>query len=108
METDKGDTPLSSDDTLRIKELVKEALALHLTTVKKRHTERELNEALKSIVGEILDCFVVLGYDLQGEPRIVRSSKTKMSEAALRLLFFKAANMELYNNENPGYSDEPF
>jgi hypothetical protein len=108
METDKGDTPLSSDDTLRIKELVKEALALHLTTVKKRHTEKELNEALKSIVGEFLDCFVVIGYDLQGEPRIVKSSKTKMSEAALRLLFFKAANMEIYSNENNGYSDEAF
>ena len=108
METDKGDTPLSSDDTLRIKELVKEALALHLTTIKKRHTEKELNEALKSIVGEFLDCFVVIGYDLQGEPRIVRSSKTKMSEAALKLLFFKAANMEIYSNENNGYSDEAF
>jgi len=108
METDKSDTPLSSDDTLRIKELVKEALALHLTTVKKRHTEKELNEALKSIVGEFLDCFVVIGYDLQGEPRIVRSSKTKMSEAALKLLFFKAANMEIYSNENNGYSDEAF
>lgn len=108
METDKGDTPLSSDETLRIKELVKEALALHLTTVKKRHTERELNEALKSIVGEFLDCFVVLGYDLQGEPKIIKSSKTKMSEAALKLLFFKAANMEMYNNENTGYSDGSF
>ena len=81
---------------------------ISIYTHTKRHTERELNEALKSIVGEFLDCFVVLGYDLQGEPRIVKSSKTKMSEAALRLLFFKAANMELYNNENPGYSDEPF
>ena len=108
MDTDKDDTPLSSDDSLRIKELVKEALALHLTTVKKRHTERELNQALKSIIGEFLDCFVVLGYDLQGEPRIIRSSKTKMSEAALKLLFFKAANMEMYNNETNGYSDEPF
>ena len=108
MDTDKDDTPLGSEDTLRIKELVKEALALHLTTVKKRHTERELNQALKSIVGEFLDCFVVLGYDLQGEPRIIRSSKTKMSEAALKLLFFKAANMEMYNNETTGYSDEPF
>ena len=108
MDTDKDDTPLSSDDTLRIKELVKEALALHLTTVKKRHTERELNQALKSIVGEFLDCFVVLGYDLQGEPKIIKSSKTKMSEAALKLLFFKAANMEMYNNENTGYSDGSF
>jgi len=108
METDKGDTPLSSNDTLRIKELVKEALALHLTTVKKRHTERELNEALKSIVGEFLDCFIILGYDLEGDPKIIKSVSTKLSEAALKLLFLKAANMEMYGNENNGYSSEPF
>jgi hypothetical protein len=108
METDKGDTPLSSDDSIRIKELVKEALALHLNTVKKRHTEKELNESLKSIVGEFLDCFIVLGYDLQGDPKIIRLAKTKQSEAALKLLFFKAANMEMYGHENNGYSDEAF
>jgi hypothetical protein len=108
METDKGDTPLSSNDNIRIKELVKEALALHLNTVKKRHTEKELNESLKSIVGEFLDCFIILGYDLEGDPKIIKSVSTKLSEAALKLLFLKVANMEMYGHENNGYSGEPF
>jgi len=104
MQPDPDNSDLPSNEAARIKELVREALAAQLVSIKKRHTEKELSNSLKSIVGEFLDCFVLFGFDLDGEPRVIKLANTKQADAALRTLFIKLFAADIQGNEE--YNDE--
>jgi hypothetical protein len=104
MQLEPDNSDLSSNEAARIKELVREALAAQLVSIKKRHTEKELLGSLKSIVGEFLDCFVLFGFDLDGEPRVIKLANTKQADAALRTLFIKLFASEIQGHEE--YNDE--
>lgn len=89
-----------SEESLRIKELVKEALNVQLGIIKKRTTEKELTDALRGVMGEFLDCFMLLGYDFEGNPKVIKIANSKMSAAALRTLF-----LEVFAVEIQGYDE---
>ena len=107
MHSDSDNTPLSSsEESLRIKELVKEALTAQLGIIKKRSTEKELTDSLRGVMGEFLDCFILMGYDFEGEPKVIKIANSKMSDAALRTLFIKVFAAEIQGYEE--HSGEDF
>jgi hypothetical protein len=47
---------------------------------------------------------VLFGFDLDGEPRIIKLANTKQADAALRTLFIKLFASEIQGHEE--YNDE--
>ena len=84
---------MSSDDNKfseeDIRELIKDALKGNYEGKKKYNNKIQLENAIASTLKEFLANFIVIGYDLNGKPVILKHAKTPMEKDAW--IYFKIA-----------------
>jgi hypothetical protein len=83
-----------------LKNLIKDALKTNVDFKKKKVSKRQLSSALAGTLDEFLNNFILIGYDMEGSPVILRSHKTEMENEALKSLFIKYFTMCMYNYED--------
>ena len=91
----------SDDDTFsedEIRDLIKDALKNNYEVKKKFNKKVELNSAISSTLKEFLSNFIVIGYDLDGKPLILKHAKTPMEKDALTSLAIKYITFLMYEN----------
>jgi hypothetical protein len=98
MEEEKDNTDYSDDDE-KLKNLIREALAMRIETRTKQKKQQNLNETLGGVVGEFLSSFIVMGYDLSGNPVTLKLAPTIQHNEALKSLLIKVFAKEI----RPGY-----
>lgn len=86
----------------KLKELIREALAMRIETTSKKKTRVNLNATLGGVVGEFLNSFIIMGYDLSGNPITIKLAPTVQSNEALKSLLIKVFAKEI----RPSYGDE--
>ncbi len=93
---------MSSDDNMfseeDIKELIKDALKNNYEGKKKYNNKIQLENAIASTLKEFLANFIVIGYDLNGKPVILKHAKTPMEKDALSSLTVKYISYLMYEN----------
>lgn len=90
------DDMFSEDD---IRDLIKDALKNNYESKKKYNKKIQLENALASTLKEFLSNFVVIGYDLNGKPVILKHAKTPMERDALYSLVIKYISYLMYEND---------
>lgn len=96
------DSNLNEDE--KLKELIREALAMRIETTNKKKSRLNLSATLGGVVGEFLNSFIVFGYDLNGNPVTIKLAPTVQSDEALKSLLIKVFAKEI----RPTYGDEAF
>jgi hypothetical protein len=96
---DDLDLPEDKSDQ-ELKDLIKDALKSNIEVKKKKVSKRQLTSALTGTLDEFLNNFILIGYDMEGSPIILRSHKTEMENEALKSLFIKYFTMYMYNYED--------
>lgn len=86
----------------KLKELIREALAMRIETHAKKKTQLNLNATLGGVVGEFLNSFIIMGYDLSGDPVTIKLARTVQSDEALKSLLIKVFAKEM----RPAYGDD--
>ena len=86
----------------KLKELIREALAMRLEPHTKKKAQRNLNATLGGVVGEFLNSFIIIGYDLSGSPVTIKLAPTVQSDEALKSLLIRVFAKEI----RPPYGDE--
>jgi hypothetical protein len=89
------DNMFSEED---IRDLIKDALKNNYEGKKKYNKKIELESAIASTLKEFLANFIVVGYDLNGKPLILKSAKTQMEKDALSSLAIKYMSYLIYEN----------
>lgn len=92
----ENNTPQDFSDD-EIKTILKEALLLKLGDKRKIPRRNELNNALISTIGEFLNCFKLIGFDLEGNPVNMTVYKQKMEKSALDNAFMEEINKFISN-----------
>ena len=93
------DLPEDKSDQ-ELKDLIKDALKNNIEIKKKKVSKRQLTSALSGTLDEFLNNYILIGYDMDGSPVILRSHKTEMENEALKSLFIKYFTMYMYNYED--------
>ncbi len=86
----------SEDD---IRDLIKDALKNNFDNKKKYNKKIQLENALVSTLKEFLANFIVIGYDLNGKPLILKYAKTQMEKDALSSLAIKYISYLMYEGK---------
>jgi len=86
-----------SDEEIR--ELLKEVLKTEYENKKTYNKKVKINTALASTVKEFLTNFVVLGYDLNDNPVIIKYARTQMERDALKSLAVRYISKLIYEDE---------
>lgn len=89
------DNMFSEED---IRDLIKDALKNNYEGKKKFNKQIQLENAISSTLKEFLTNFIVVGYDLNGKPVILKSAKTQMEKDALSSLAIKYISYLIYEN----------
>lgn len=89
------DNMFSEED---IRDLIKDALKNNYEGKKKFNKHIQLENAILSTLKEFLTNFIVVGYDLNGKPVILKSAKTQMEKDALSSLAIKYISYLIYEN----------
>jgi hypothetical protein len=89
------DNMFSEED---IRDLIKDALKNNYEGKKKYNKKIQLESAIASTLKEFLANFIVVGYDLNGKPLIIKSAKTQMEKDALSSLAIKYISYLIYEN----------
>jgi hypothetical protein len=93
---------MSSDDNMfseeDIRDLIKDALKNNYEGRKKYNKKIELETAITSTIKEFLANFIIIGYDLNGKPLILKYAKTPMEKDALSSLAIKYISYLMYEN----------
>ena len=87
-------------DEEELKSLIKDALKVNVEAQKRKVSKHQLTSALTGTLDEFLNNFILIGYDIEGSPIILRSHKTEMENEALKSLFIKYFTMYMYNYED--------
>ena len=82
-----------------IRELIKDALRQEYENKKEFNKEIQINSALASTLKEFLGNFIVIGYDLNSKPLILKYAKTQMEKDALTSLAIKYISKLIYEND---------
>lgn len=94
---------MSSDDNMfseeDIKDLIKDALKNNFESKKKYNKKIQLESALASTLKEFLANFIIIGYDLNGKPLVLKYAKTQMEKDALTSLAIKYISYLMYEGE---------
>jgi hypothetical protein len=89
-----------------IKALIQAALKEGIDKQKHvRESEDNIN-ALISTVSEFLDCFVIIGYDQEGDPAVVSYAQTSRDGDALRNLYVKFLPQFMQSADDLGDPEE--
>ena len=86
-----------SDEEIR--ELLREVLKTEYENKKTYNKKIKINTALASTLKEFLTNFVVLGYDLNNNPVIIKYARTQMEKDALKSLSLRYIS-ELINEDD--------
>ena len=86
-----------SDEEIR--ELLREVLKTEYENKKTYNKKIKINTALASTLKEFLTNFVVLGYDLNNNPVIIKYARTQMEKDALKSLSIRYIS-ELINEDD--------
>jgi hypothetical protein len=92
----RSDNEFSDDE---IKELIKEALKTNFEKKTNFKKKVDLESALFSTIKEFLSSFIILGYDLSGNPLIIKHSPSVMEKDALSSLLMKYVSYMMYEGE---------
>jgi hypothetical protein len=87
------DETFSEED---IRDLIKDALKTNFESKKKYNKKIQLENALTSTVKEFLSNFIIIGYDLNGKPLILKHAATQMERDALTSLAIKYMSYLMY------------
>ena len=80
------DNKFSEED---IRELIKDALKDGAEGKKKYNKKIKIENAIASTIKEFLANFVIIGYDLNGNPLVLKYAKSEMERDALTSLTIK-------------------
>lgn len=94
------DNPPEDELEQELKDLIKDALKSNVDKKRKKVSKQQLSSALAGTLDEFLNNFILIGYDMEGSPVILRSHKTEMENEALKSLFVKYFAMCMYNYED--------
>ena len=86
-----------SDEDIR--ELLREVLKTEYENKKTYNKKIKINTALASTLKEFLTNFVVLGYDLNDNPVIVKYARTQMEKDALKSLSVRYISKLIYEDD---------
>lgn len=78
--------PYTEED---IKALISEALKINIEEKKASSSRVNVETALVSTIKEFLNTFVIMGYDLNGEPLVIKYAKTHLDSDALNTVVAK-------------------
>ena len=92
-----SDEEMFSEDDIR--DLIKDALKNNFENKKKYNKQIQLENALLSTLKEFLANFIVLGYDLNGKPILLKFAKTQMEKDALSSLAIKYISYLMYEGK---------
>lgn len=92
----RGDNEFSDDE---IKELIKEALKTNFEKKTNHKKKVDIESALFATTKEFLSSFIILGYDLNGNPLIIKHSPSIMEKDALSSLLMKYISYVMYERE---------
>ena len=80
-----------------IKELLREALQIQLSSTNKRKKINSIESAISSTLGEFLDSYIIIGYDTKGDPFIMKHALTQLQGNALQTLAIKFLSYLMYD-----------
>ena len=85
---------LSDND---IKELIEEIKKMKvIDTAAADNKQVDIDNALACTIKEFLTSFLLIGYDMEGSPVIIRSDGSEMGKDALRSLLLKYMQLMIY------------
>lgn len=99
MEPDSTSDDFSEDE--KLKDLIRDALSLQIETQKRKRNKKNINTALIGTIEEFLSNFLILGYDFEGNPCVIKVSPTVEKNEALMSLLMRVFSKEL----RPGGGD---
>tara|TARA_R100001015_G_C4560885_1_gene120762 strand:- start:214 stop:558 length:345 start_codon:yes stop_codon:yes gene_type:complete len=96
--------PVENDEELR--ELVEKALKQSLVEKKTFKRRQDLAHRLSNIISEYLDCYILLGYDFQGQYLDIKASKTPQQQEALHSFLLKYFASEMHHIKGHGFGPD--
>jgi hypothetical protein len=99
-----GDT--ESANTKAIRSLIQAVLGEKVEAQKHIRESEDNSRALISTISEFLDCFVLLGYDQEGDPMIISYGPTSKDGDALRNLYLKFLPQFMHSQDDLGDPEE--
>jgi|TARA_R100000030_G_C3251740_1_gene123188 hypothetical protein len=78
-----------------LRELIEEALKLNVGTRKKIKGQRDLADRVVAILQEYLDSFILLAYDIEGNPVQIKAAKSPQQNEALNSILLKYFSSEV-------------
>lgn len=94
-EPEQPDFKEFTDD--EIKDILREALTMRLNEKRKLPKRNQLNNALIGTLGEFLDCYKLMGFDLEGNPINMTVYKERLQKAALDNAFMEEIGKFMQN-----------
>lgn len=82
-----------------IRELLKEIIKVEYKVKKEYNKKININNAVSSTLKEFLNNFIIVGYDLNENPVLIKFAKSKMEQEALKSLSLKYMSRLIYENE---------
>lgn len=92
---EEHDNDYNSEEDDKLKELIREALAMRIETANKKRNQQNINATLGGVAGEFLSSFIILGYDLSGNPVTIKLAPTVRDNEALKSLLIKVFAKEI-------------
>jgi len=92
---ENSDIPSKNETTTsfekeQIKQLIEDALKEKIVEVnRKRNQQIDVDNALINSINEFLDCFIILGFDLHGNPHTMSYAKNMKDASSLVSLLLK-------------------
>jgi len=96
--------PVENDEELR--ELVEKALKQSIVEKKTFKRRQDLAHRLCNIISEYLDCYILLGYDFQGQHLDIKASKTPQQQEALNSFLLKYFASEMHHIKGHGFGPD--
>jgi len=98
-ETSSRESSSNLNKTIKqqIKDTIEESLEIDVSTVHKRKKGEDICTSLASTVNEFLDSFIIMGFDTNGDPHMLKYSNTILGETALISLLGKFYAHEVGN-----------
>lgn len=87
--SEEPDSKINEFEDEEIKAILREALTMKLKEKRTIPRRNRLNVALADALGQFLDCYKILGYDVDGNPINMTVYHNKMEKSALDCQFME-------------------
>ena len=78
-----------------LRELIEEALKLNVGSRNKIRGQKDIAQRVVAILQEYLDSFILLAYDMEGNPIQIRAAKSTQQQEALNSILIKYFSSEV-------------